>query len=117
MLTAGLQALPAHLQHGREAEKTARICVVLQGPPICVLGSCEDVAVGLQPSGDKKYRLKNMYHHSPLSDSDRCRLMVHLFLIQVSLGAKWSSLTLCAGSECSMRVQVCKPQLAGMPAK
>ena len=92
------------------------LCVVLRWLLICVLGSCEDVAVGLQPSGSKKYRLKNMYHHLHLSDSDRCRLMVHLFFIQFSLGARGSSLTLCAGSECSVRVQVCRLRLAGMPA-
>ncbi len=84
-------------------------------PPQFRLSPCEDVAVGSQPSGNKKYCLKHMYHHSHLSDSDRCRLMVHLFLIKVSLGARWSSLTLCAESECSMRVQECRLQLAGMP--
>ena len=119
MLPARLQALPAHLQHGREAEKTAKIYYVLSCKEhlICVLGSCEDVAAGLQPPGSKKYRQKKMYHHSPLSDSDRGRLMVHLFFIQFSLGAKGGSLTLCAGSECSVRVQVCRLQLAGMPVK
>ena len=74
------------------------------------------MAVGLQSSSNKKYRQKNIYHHSHLSDSDRCRLMVHLFFIQVSLVAKGGSLTLCAGSECSVRVPVCRLQLAGMHA-
>jgi hypothetical protein len=85
-------------------------------PPQFRLSPCEDVAVGSQPSGNKKYCLKHMYHHSHLSDSDRCRLMLHLFFIQFSLGAKGGSLTLCAGSECSVRVPVCRLQLAGMHA-
>jgi len=79
-----------------------------------VVGSCEDVAVGLQPSSNKKYRQKNMYHHSPLSDSDRGRLMVHLFSIQFSFGARGGRLTLCAGSQCSVRVLARRLQRAGM---
>ena len=74
------------------------------------------MAVGLQSSSNKKYRQKNIYHHSHLSDSDRCRLMVNLFFIQYSLGARGGSPTLCAGSECSVRVLVCRLQLADMHA-